>query len=382
VLRLFYFVPAWHRDFCFVGAPAVAIEIHLYINLYNMPICVSQRAGLLANPLFTSNAAPRPFRPFRSFCHGPSAPRSAPTDVFVLDFDGVLADSEQEVSSAGIAAAETTWPHLFAELPPATSARLRTSLATVRPRLVRGYETMVIARLILEDPANVDAILAGQWEAPGGLLERSLSQWGEDPTTLNNTFESFRSRRAAKDPQAWAALSPAYPGVKEALADCPAPYYVASSKREDRLLQLLRLHFGLEVESGSPRVFAGLIPPEQRKVEALRAVATRPIGRDPRTTLHFIDDRLDTLKAALLERDVRDRWQLHLAAWGYCTMEEQAEAEAMPGVSVLSLPDFLELLRWGLVSGGVMDGCQATKEEAEAEVWQPAAERYRSATDG
>ena len=40
-----------------------------------------------------------------------------------------------------------------------------------------------------------------------------------------------------------------------------------------------------------------------------------------------------------------------MADWGYNTEEERAAAAALPGVRLLSLPDFCELLRWGVVMG-------------------------------
>lgn len=45
----------------------------------------------------------------------------------------------------------------------------------------------------------------------------------------------------------------------------------------------------------------------------------------------------------------RCRWKLYLADWGYNTPEERAAAAQLPGVRLLSRPQFLELLRWGMV---------------------------------
>ena len=59
------------------------------------------------------------------------------------------------------------------------------------------------------------------------------------------------------------------------------------------------------------------------------------------------------------------RYQLYLADWGYCSAADLAAAAALPGVRRLSLPGFLELLRWGVVMG-VDDGCEPTPEEVEA----------------
>lgn len=75
----------------------------------------------------------------------------------------------------------------------------------------------------------------------------------------------------------------------------------------------------------------------------------RPLCEHPSTTLHFVDDRLDTLKAVLRHPDLAARWKLYLASWGYCTASEVEAARLTPGVKVLQLPDFVELLKFGLV---------------------------------
>jgi hypothetical protein len=46
-------------------------------------------------------------------------------------------------------------------------------LRSTRPVLVRGYESMVMARMLLEDPGCVDAILA-DWHP---LLHKTLDRW-------------------------------------------------------------------------------------------------------------------------------------------------------------------------------------------------------------
>ena len=42
-------------------------------------------------------------------------------------------------------------------------------------------------------------------------------------------------------------------------------------------------------------------------------------------------------------------YKLWLADWGYNTAEERAAAAALPGVRLLSRPQFCELLKWGVV---------------------------------
>lgn len=68
----------------------------------------------------------------------------------------------------------------------------------------------------------------------------------------------------------WVALNPLYPCVADALQACPYPFYIASSKASSRLVALLRAGLGMDVEEGSPRVLASLIPPNEKKIAALR----------------------------------------------------------------------------------------------------------------
>ena len=58
-------------------------------------------------------------------------------------------------------------------------------------------------------------------------------------------------------------------GIKETLVYCPFPYYVASSKRADRISTVLK-GMGIDIPADSPRILSGLRPNQsQKKVEAL-----------------------------------------------------------------------------------------------------------------
>ena len=301
-----------------------------------------------------------------------TATAAAPTDVFVLDYDGVIADSQHEVSSAGVASAEQQWPALFKGLTASERQRVLDGVAEARPRLVKGYESMIMARLILESHQNVDNILYGTptWDAPGGLLQTSLDAWDEQETPLQTVFEAYRANRVATDPAAWVALNPLYPGVAVAMADCTSPFYICSSKRGDRLVRLLNAQFNLDVTEDSPRVMASLIPPNEMKIEALRNVMARPIAASSTTSLHFIDDRFETIEAISEQQDLVERYSLYLAEWGYNTEDERAAAAELPGVRVITLSQFCELLRFGIIME-VDDGCQGTEEEALDGIFKP-----------
>jgi hypothetical protein len=272
-----------------------------------------------------------------------------------------------------VAAASEQWPSIFQGLNASERQRILSGVAAARPRLVKGYESMIMARIILENPQNgVENILHGtpNWDAPGGLLQTSLAAWSETEHPLQTVFESYRAHRMATDPDAWLRLNPLYEGIADAMADCTSPFYICSSKRGDRLVRLLNAQFNLGVTEESPRVLASLIPPNEKKIEALRNVMARPVAASSSTSLHFIDDRFETIEAISQQKDLVERYSLYLAAWGYNTEEERAAAAALPGVRVITLPQFCELLRFGIIME-VDDGCQDTDEEALNAIYKP-----------
>ena len=291
---------------------------------------------------------------------------AGPEDLFVLDFDGVLADTQMEVMSAGFEVARARWPDLFVGQ---SDSKMLSNLSRVRPKLVRGFESAIMARLIAEDESNIDTILESDdaWETV--IVSRSLESWGESATDLSSAFEAWRRDRIKNDFESWLVLNPLYPGIKEALDDCPYPFYIASSKARDRLVPLVNALLCLGVEEDSPRISAGLIPPNEMKQEAILSILSKPICQDPATSLHFVDDRFETLKYISTDNSISSRMNLYLAGWGYCTKHEQEEAIEM-GIRVLSLDEFCELLRFGIIMQ-VNDGCQETEEETLANVYKP-----------
>jgi len=73
---------------------------------------------------------------------------AAPSDLLVLDFDGVIVDSEPEVSVSALGAASVRWPEAFGGGEPTGAARaaLLAGLKRSRPVLVGGYESMCMVR--------------------------------------------------------------------------------------------------------------------------------------------------------------------------------------------------------------------------------------------
>ncbi len=137
------------------------------------------------------------------------------------------------------------------------------------------------------------------------------------------------ARPAGGAQHAWIHRNQTYPGVYEALRACEHPWYVASSKAAHRISPLLRSLLGVDMDEASPRLFAGLIPPEERKIAALRCGA-RARGQPPlaaasscRVALRRARDRRrmfrrpDTLQGS--RHAICQRWMLPAARRGHTT---------------------------------------------------------------
>ena len=65
------------------------------------------------------------------------AAAAGPTDVICLDFDGVLLDSEREITQSALLAAKQRWPEVFNGLSKEMEERVLLKMRDVRPVLVR-----------------------------------------------------------------------------------------------------------------------------------------------------------------------------------------------------------------------------------------------------
>lgn len=328
----------------------------------------------------------------------------------------MLVDSEPEVSFAALDAAcsfdDGEWRAAVIgregqpQLEEKRRAALLAALRRTRPALVRGYEAVVMARLLAEaldegGHHHVDATVArilSDWPTE---LDAAMTRFGfgggggesggesttpsdispERRAPLEKHFERRRKEALTSRPDEFFALNVPYASRGDALrsavgdADAAGPLYFVSSKKAERVSALLQRHFpgvgGVEDHEASPRLFCSLLPPEEQKVRALREIMQRPVASRAER-LHFVDDRLDTLLAVAEDEELRERYTLYLASYGYCSPAEVEEARRRHSgvVRILRSPDDLvELLRWGLFAGGVNDGCEPTEEEKQSEGW-------------
>jgi hypothetical protein len=128
-------------------------------NKFSAPFAVHSQAA----------AATHPHSPFAiNSRHFPASN----ADTTLVKTKSNMLHANPQVSSSAYAAARDYWPDLFSSIDAAQQQQVMEGLRSTRPVLVRGYESMVMARMLLEDPVCVDAILA-DWHP---LLHKTLDR--------------------------------------------------------------------------------------------------------------------------------------------------------------------------------------------------------------
>jgi len=304
---------------------------------------------------------------------------SSSSNIFALDFDGVLCDSESELTRSAWRAACELWPDVMAhasetaEEPWRAGARgswtggdweqlqgigpddlpnwLAFKMKALRPHVETGYESLLLIRLC------VDEALAAQRASSSGARPLTPGEiganWGDMRDVLlaryalpqQKAIETLGAARDAwieSDPEGWLSANSFYPGVIEAVraavADGSADVHILTTKQRRLALELMR-SAGLELEDAheDARVFGLGSGP---KVQTLRALQQA----HPSSALSFVEDRVQTLRTVANEPSLFG-CRLYFAHWGYSDSEQRAAAASMPRVRTLSRSDELaELL--------------------------------------
>jgi phosphoglycolate phosphatase-like HAD superfamily hydrolase len=231
--------------------------------------------------------------------------------VLALDFDGVLCDSARETGITGWKAAGALWDDMAEPLPPQT---LLDGYCRARPVIETGFEAIAMMRL-LKDGEDPNDLL----DSFPRRLPDAVARSGTDAAGLKRLYAEIRDRWIHEDAQGWLSLSPLYPGAAETLNALPpeTDCCIVTTKQERFVTQLLE-HNG--VRFAAERIFG--LDRGMKKEAVLRRLMERHPGRQ----IHFVEDRLATLKRLLARTDLRPL-RLHLACWGYNTHAERREAE-------------------------------------------------------
>ncbi|XP_025696216.1 uncharacterized protein [Arachis hypogaea] len=253
-------------------------------------------------------------------------------ELYALDFDGILCDSCGESSLSALKAAKVRWPSLFHGVDSATQDWIVDQMHSVRPVVETGYENVLLVRLLLEtripsirkssvtEGLTVEGILENWSKLKPVIME----EWSENRETLIDLFGKVRDEWLEQDFATWIGANRFYPGVSDALKFSSSRVYIVTTKQE--------IHFPCTIFG-----FTG-----RPKVKVLKQLQKRPEHQG--LTLHFVEDRLATLKNVIKEPEL-DQWNLYLGNWGYNTQKEREEAAAIPRIQVLELSDFSKKLK-------------------------------------
>ncbi|XP_071717358.1 uncharacterized protein [Rutidosis leptorrhynchoides] len=290
-------------------------------------------------------------------------------DLYALDFDGVLCDSCGESSISAVKAAKVKWPELFTTVDSSMEDWIVDQMHVVRPVVETGYENLLLVRLLVEiripslrkssvaDGLTIEGILEN-WS---GIKPVIMEEWNENREELVDLFGKVRDEWIEKDLATWVGANRIYalqvhlrllstrsnclahvscwfyPGVPDALKFASSQLYIVTTK-QGRFADVLL------------RELAGVTLPPERiygigsgpKVEVLKMLQKQ--AEHQGLTLHFVEDRLATLKNVIKEPELNG-WNLYLGDWGYNTQKERDEAATYSRIHLLQLSDFSKKLK-------------------------------------
>uniref|UniRef100_A0A453QIK8 Uncharacterized protein n=4 Tax=Triticinae TaxID=1648030 RepID=A0A453QIK8_AEGTS len=266
-------------------------------------------------------------------------------DLYALDFDGVFCDSCGESSLSAVKAAKVRWPWAFEQVDAAMEEWIVEQMHTLRPVIETGYENLLLVRLLVEiqipsarkssvaDGLSIQEIL-DNWSK---LLPTLMDEWQEDRESLVDLFGRVRDDWLENDLSGWIGANRFYPGTADALKLSSSELYIVTTKQSRFTGALLKELAG--VDFPSERIYGLGTGP---KVKVLQQLQEMPQHQG--LTLHFVEDRLATLKNVIKEPAL-DKWNLYLVKWGYNTQEEREEAGAISRIQLIDLPDFSKQLK-------------------------------------
>ncbi|XP_062189857.1 uncharacterized protein LOC133892885 isoform X2 [Phragmites australis] len=241
-------------------------------------------------------------------------------DLYALDFDGVFCDSCGESSISAVKAAKVRWPWVFEQVDAAMEEWIVDQMYTLRPVVETGYENLLLIRLLVEirtpsirkssvaDGLSIKEILENWLK----LKPTLMAEWQEDRESLVDLFGRVRDDWIENDFSGWIGANRFAKALLKELAGIDFP---------------------------SERIYGLGTGP---KVKVLQQLQQMPQHQG--LTLHFVEDRLATLKNVIKEPAL-DKWNLYLVTWGYNTQKDREEAEGLSRIQLVDLPDFSKKLK-------------------------------------
>lgn len=251
-----------------------------------------------------------------------------------FDFDGVIGNSVDEMSTSGWLHAKEVWPDLpLGESPEPFLEAMR----QVRPVVETGWESTLLIRVLHEagaDSSIIERILQ-EWST---MSKECLAKWELAKEDLIAGFGQARDKWIQSDLEDWLQRTKPYDEVPRcicAMLAAGTEVFVITTKQR-RFTEMLLRKFRLDIPAS--HLFALEDGP---KPAVLRRLKTAPnlSGR----TFHFIEDKYTSLLKVIAEADLDDI-VLHLADWGDNTEHERSEARASDRISLLSFESLRDIV--------------------------------------
>ncbi|MEJ2728370.1 MAG: hypothetical protein P8185_07660 [Deltaproteobacteria bacterium] len=247
--------------------------------------------------------------------------------MLILDFDGVLINSLDEVTLTAYNTATGKQVCSLADMPKALVGLFQRNRFHVQPI---GDAILLMSWCLNNYRKKSEPILLNPHEYKALIS-------GADASITDRTLRIYETRRQfiARDPEGWLALHRPYqPLWGHIIGRRKYAFVILTNKNRDATLRLCE-HFGLGIDAID--VYSG--DHGTGKVENMQQIQNRFAGE----AFNFIDDSIKNLRELENSLNVEKRIKLLLASWGYIGPRDERIAKQY-GYPVLTQKDLVALL--------------------------------------
>ena len=319
-------------------------------------------------------------------------------EYLALDFDGVICASSQESARAGLYAASLKFPGLVSIN---NKIGLVEMLQNVRPVVETGYELIVLARYFQESyqtnsksfNMNSQSLLRWQQNTVRFVMDRwnenlrnkLLDTYGTSKADLVLTFETARDVMMKRSLDSWLESNRLYSHIPAVLKLIdPKKLFIVTTKQERFVRAILEYNSIPILNNGSSNskdqaaaavtnttsssdLSSNIFDLDNRygnKACVLQEITRRTSSPDDLPTIHFVEDRYETLLSVLAQRDATTTTQtptaditaettrqpalrnvrLYLVDWGYNMAAQRQAALEHPEIELINAKQFYALV--------------------------------------
>ncbi|MFO7888839.1 MAG: hypothetical protein R6V04_00710 [bacterium] len=258
--------------------------------------------------------------------------------ILALDFDGVLCNSiHDSVVTALNTYLKCTAKHHLPLQEPLTPENV-TDFENKNPEFMKKFTHLmplgnfakdyyVILKII--DKNKYDTISS---QKDFNDFRESLDD--QQMETYNNLFYEYRHTLQKNNPEAWAALLPAFPDIPQAVRKLSKTFLPAVATSKDvNSVNILLEKYGIDDLFSSENI----LDKDFARTKREHMIKFKQLHHLDFADIHFIDDKISHLL------EVKDlKVHTYLAAWGFNTEREHKTA-GEHGINLLALKDFPHL---------------------------------------